>query len=169
MRKKILVIALITTIFLVASFSVSANIIKRENKVVVQQGIGTLKGFVSKFEDGTPRIEGAHVYIAGGHISIKEFNISAVLKEGITDAGGNYIIEDIPEGEYTILVLRYGFNSSQPDKWIPAIRDTAIFSGKTTEENFLLRPLSRSSILVKLFSMPSFQGLFLFRLLSIIH
>ena len=168
MRKTTLVATIVMASILFTSYSASATIISRNNKVAgLDEGVGNLKGFVNKWDGDIFPVEGAHVYIAGGHINITEFNISVALKEAITDAEGNYRIDSIPTGNYSVLVTRYGLGDPRSEKWIPVFRHTSIYEGQTTTENFLLKRLGRSRPLIKLYSIPCFQGLLLN--LSLIH
>ena len=168
--KKIAIIASIlvaTVIF--ASFSTTAKIVTRNDSSILDEGTGRLKGFVAKFDMDFIPLEGAHVYIAGGHINLTDFNLSVALKETTTDSTGNYSIYELPAGEYTILVLRYGFGDNRSDKWVPGFRHTIIFNDKTTTENFALRPLARSRLLNRIFSIPFFGNLIKNNLLFLLN
>ena len=99
-----------------------------------QSGIETLKGTVKRW--GGEPLKDAYVYIVGGHISIEDFDLSIVIAQDVTDAQGTYIFS-LPEGKYTMLVLRNGFGSIK-DKWLPGFRLTTISSGEITTENFNL-------------------------------
>lgn len=103
-----------------------------------QSGTGTLTGTVIRW-GGEPRepLKDAYVYIAGGHISREEFDIFIVAKQDVTDEEGRYSFSGLPEGKYTILVLRNG-TGSITEGWLPGFRHTSVRPGETTIENFEL-------------------------------
>ena len=76
------------SVSLIVSDGASQHSLIRENYIVVvgSQGTATLTGMVSNAVDGTP-IEGALVTVAG--------------LTDLTDADGNYVIENVPEGSLT--------------------------------------------------------------------
>jgi hypothetical protein len=149
----IIVLILIGAVFL-NTLSATASLVNTKNKTTLTDGLGSLDGIVKKWGNGP--LEEAHVYIAGGHISLAEFDISVVLNQNLTDVQGYYFIDEIPEGKYTILVLRHGFGGGG-DKWVPALRHTTVYSGQTTTEDFNLKPLGRNLILTKLFNLDIFK------------
>jgi len=132
---------MIATTFYVC-FSANAEMTSKKFITIMNEGSGNLEGTVTEWGDGP--LEDAYVYIAGGHISLKEFDVSAVLTQDQTNASGHYFIGELPEGKYTILVLRNGFGKQ--DKWAPSLRHTTIYPGETTIENFNLKRLGRSRI-----------------------
>jgi len=132
---------LIGTIF-TACVSVNARISTVKEVKTTDEGHGNIDGIILEWGGGP--LEDAYIYIAGGHISLEDFDISVVLTQNQTDTQGYYYIEDLPEGKYTILVLRNGFGKQ--DKWIPALRHTTVYPGETTTENFNLQKRGRSRL-----------------------
>jgi hypothetical protein len=140
--KTILVALLFIGTIFAACISANANVFTLKKIKTTNEGYGNINGTV--YEWGGGPLENAYVYIAGGHISLADFDISVVLSQNQTNIQGYYCIEDIPDGKYTILVLRNGFGKQ--DKWIPALRHTTVYPGETTTENFNLQRRGRSRL-----------------------
>ena len=155
--KRTIISILITTILLgvvvLTTFSATASVINTKNKTILDEGLGSLDGIVKKWGNGP--LDEAHVYIAGGHISLAEFDISVVINQNLTDVDGYYFIDEIPEGKYTILVMRNGFGGG--GKWVPVTRHTTVYAGETTTENFNLKQLGRSTILTRILNLNIFN------------
>jgi len=165
--KKALTTVLIVLILIMTGIciSVSAEKLSKINIEVTEEGLGSLEGTVNEW--GGDPLEDAYVYIAGGHISLQDFDVSVVLDQNQTNVDGHYFIDDIPEGKYTVLVLRNGFGKQ--DKWVPAIRHTTVSSENTTTENFNLRKLGRTRSNVVFQSLPQIYTALLKRMLSILN
>ena len=157
----IMTILMMVTIFYTC-FSVTAGMTSKKIIKTTDEGLGNIEGTVNQWGDGP--LENAYVYVAGGHISLQEFNISVVLNQDQTNATGHYFIRDLPEGKYTLLVLRNGFGKQ--DKWVPALRHTTVYAGETTVENFNLKKLGRSRSNIIFENFPQIYKILIYRLFS---
>ena len=160
--KTILMTLIMITAIFHTCFSVTAGVTSKKIIKTTDDGLGSIKGVVKEWGDGP--LENAYVYVAGGHISLKEFNTSVVLDQDQTNATGHYFIGDLPEGKYTILVLRNGFGKQ--DKWVPALRHTTVYAGETTVENFNLKKLARNRLNIIFENFPQIYKILLHRFIS---
>lgn len=62
----------------------------------------TLTGFVANADDGEP--------LAGAHIAVQHVEDSSVVRRGVTDRDGIYLVPDLPLGRYRLQVSFVGYS-----------------------------------------------------------
>ena len=107
----------------------------------------TIQGVVTRGGSGVP-IGRAAVYLErvanpnNGIAILNALRNASQLPSATTDAGGNFIIEGIPPGEYRIVASRNGFVGQQYGQTEPTTRGTPVelIGGQAFEASFQLVP-----------------------------
>jgi len=113
-----------------------AQVIK--NTVEYKPGCGHLRGFIFKPDGKTP--------LWGAQVVLQHVETRQVFRSNVTDSTGDYLVLDIPAGNYVVLILTRDkiYNVKSVDFFIK------IIAGKTSTISFSLKK--------------SLSGLFLFLL-----
>jgi len=138
--KIILTLFIFILVIFIISFPANAYNLLTEKNEPTPRIYGNIEGFV--FDPNGIPLENAHVYIAGGHVSLAHFGNELIVSQTKTNRNGYYYIERIPTGIYTIFVFRNEFDKE--DNWKPALRFTEVDAFETTIEIFYLQKHGRS-------------------------
>lgn len=96
-------------------------------ETVIAEGTGNLKGFIYKKKGKKPRW--------GVQVLLKNKETGQVFESNVTDAMGDYVVKDVPAGDYQILLLVK--DKSYKIKKVDF--QVKIFDGKTSSLSFALK------------------------------